>query len=866
MQMGDSSGASGASTCCGISSSQRMQIPWDRLGLARFRVVADDEADVAYFVDGTGSRTSPARTPENPPASNADAPTELTISFAPPEGNDEALLLDVQRLSQLVAPTLSDHSLVALCLHYGVEAESGPSAGDLGEVFLAIVSEACSLDKDVVSLLAQLEEEPLSGLFGRILLLPRIELQASQSDAEGVADPGPADARADAGSNGGWLDDDGWVSQSLPTFERRDGQIRMSKEVAETFTSGGSLVVEAGPGTGKTFAYLIPAIERLARGDDARVIISTRTKQLQEQLFYKDLPFLLARRGKGLKVALLKGRENYLCLRRWEILIRELSEGLERHKLRLLAPLARWLWETETGDIEENTAFHAQPGAPELWARLCDSHLHCVEPFCPLSNDCLSTKARRKARAADLAVVNHSLLLNDLGVARRVLGPYSHLIVDEGHSLEESARSAFTATLAPRVIDRLADELTPSRRRRVGFIRRAETSSEAERRATNLVAAMRGGAESVFRALGSDLPPDRRGEMPRLGRESVERVDRLRSVVDDLELAIEDIVDGLDDPELKREGEGQLMAVRELGGLLERLISPPDEETVRWFERDRRGLSIFFTPLEVAPILARSLYPLIESFVLTSATLSVDGDFGYLLRTLGLDEENAVRTVSVASPFSYADSMRLLAPANFPLPTEDGESYADALAELLNHLARETRRKGMVLFTSYRLLEDVRARLAADVAVLAQGVDGPRSKLIDRFRRHVGGMVLLGTDSFWEGVDLPGEQLEYLVVTRLPFAVPTDPVQSALSRRLLAQDHEPFFELSLPRAVLRLRQGVGRLIRTQRDRGVVILTDRRILTKSYGKLFVSSLPTALQVDPTPRRLVESAASWIREDA
>jgi len=336
--------------------------------------------------------------------------------------------------------------------------------------------------------------------------------------------------------------------------------------------------------------------------------------------------------------------------------------------------------------------------------------------------------------------------------------------------------------------------------------------------------------------------------------------------VDDLEDAIKDIVDGIEDPELKREGEGQLMAVREVSSLLAQLISPPDEETVRWFERDRRGLSIFFTPLEVAPILARSLYPLLEGFVLTSATLSVDGDFGYLLRTLGLDEDVAVRTVSVASPFSYADSMRLLAPASFPLPTEDGEAYADALAELLNRLARGTGRKGLALFTSYRLLEEVRERLGDDVAVLAQGADGPRSKLIDRFRSHPSGMLLLGTDSFWEGVDLPGEQLEYLVVTRLPFAVPTDPVQSALSRHLLARNHEPFFELSLPRAVLRLRQGVGRLIRTQRDRGVVILTDRRILTKSYGKLFVSSLPTTLRVGQTTEDLVKDAAAWIGKDA
>ena len=827
-----------------------MSVPWDELSLSRFLAIF--EQDQALFLDG--ERVGGA----------LDDAEVVEVVFGQPSGRGAKVTLDAGELARLILPTCPDYSLNALCGHFNLPLVSDCPAESLGRLFLALLEDACGIEKEVISLLVQLTEEPLSGLFGRILRLPGVTFA---SDPKGEPDDPLTSGENDAQDTGRGLEAGGWVSGELPSFERREGQIRMSNEVADVFREGGAIVVEAGPGTGKTFAYLIPAIERLRESEEARVIVSTRTKQLQEQLFLKDLPFLLSRMAPRLKVALLKGRENYLCLRRWELLIRELSESLERDRLRLLAPLARWLWQTETGDIDENTAFFAQPGAQELWARLCDSHLHCVEPFCPLTNDCLSTKARRKARAADLVVVNHSLLLNDLGVAGRVLGPYTHLIVDEGHALEESARSAFTATLAPRVIDRLADELTPSRRRREGFLRRSKAGADELQRATDLVSSMRSCGQSLFLELQAGFPAARRGELPTIEAEAVERADRLRSIVENVELAIEEIVDTIEDPELKKEGEGHLMAARELAELLARLVSAPDQETVRWFERDRRDLLVYFTPLEVAAILSRMLYPVLDALVLTSATLSVDGDFSYLLRTLGLDEADLnVRTVSVESPFSYADSMRLCAPANFPLPNDPGEIYASRVADLLTDLSRQIRRKGLALFTSYQLLEDVRRRLPGDVNVLAQGVDGPRTKLIERFRQQEGSTLLLGTDSFWEGVDLPGEQLEYLVVTRLPFAVPTDPVQAALSRRLIERDREPFSDLSLPRAVLRLRQGVGRLIRTRKDRGIVVLTDRRILTKSYGKSFVASLPTALQVSETAERLVDEAAIWMGEDA
>ena len=829
-----------------------MPIPWGELGLARFRAVAG--LDQTVFDSGKPSAPGPQ---------DVRLPTVIygsSLEGLAGTGATEAAVFDAHTLARVLHPTLSDHELETVAAAHGISVDTADRARCIGEVFGALIEEAIRLDHEVVVLLVRLLPEPLAALFQQaLLLLPSVLAEAEE---QGCPESEPGETSPPVTIVGDPLGPTGFVAQGLPSFERREGQIAMSEAVGRTFAEGGALVVEAGPGTGKTFAYLIPAIELLTRDRSARVVVSTRTKQLQEQLYAKDLPFLLRQMAPDLKVALLKGRGNYICLRRWEIAVRELSEGLDRDRLYMLAPLVRWLWETDTGDIDENTAFLSQPGAQDLWAQLCDHHLHCVEPFCPVSEECLSIGARRKARAARLAVVNHSLLLNDVGVARKVIGKYTHLVVDEGHALEESARSAFTATLAPRVLERLADELTPSRRRRVGFIRRAGGGEEETQRAMDLVATMRSSASTVFAAIARDLPPNRRAKTPPLRSDSIERVDRLRAVVENLELAVEELVDGIEDPELKREGEGHEMAVREVADLLARLVSPPDEETVRWYERDRAGLSLYFTPLEVAPILQRMLYPALDAFVLTSATLSIDGDFGFLMRSLGLEEAyEAPRSTTVPSPFSYADSMRLFAPDAFPLPTEDAGSYAERVAELLTILARELNRKGLVLFTSYQMLDDVRARLPEDVLALAQGIDGPRSKIIERFRRYEGGMLLFGTDSFWEGVDLPGDELEYLVITRLPFAVPTDPIQAALGNLVARSGRDPFMDLSLPRAVLRLRQGVGRLIRTRRDRGAVVLVDRRIVAKSYGRTFAAALPGRLERFESPEELAEGLSGW-----
>jgi len=823
-----------------------MEIPWDRLGLTRFSAAYEGES--LLFIDGVPQ-------PGRGPSSNIPL-VVYSADDVPSAGGENPYLLRL--LARVLTPTLASYELGAVCAHYGVRLRDGAFPEAIGRLFSALIDEAIGLDRRVVAVLARFLPLPLGDLFTRILPLPvpprDEEIPGPSASAGGGPDRIPSSVDEALGP-------DGFVSRTHPSYEFRAGQLDMARRIAARFEDGGALAVEAGPGTGKTFAYLIPAILHLLEDGSARVVVSTRTKQLQEQLYTKDIPFLTSVLAPDLKVALLKGRENYLCLRRWEILVGELSESLERDRLVLLAPLVRWLMETETGDIEENRAFLSALGARELWGRLADSPNHCLEGFCPHIDDCFSVRARRRARAADLVVVNHSLLLADTAARGVILGEYSHLVVDEAHSLEDAARKAFTASMSRRIIERFADELVPQQPHRRGWLRRISLPPEELRSVSDGVASLRTATVRLFSSIAPRLPSVQRGPIPILS-ELTEEMEGMGRALHRLEVELEGVKERIEEPDLKREADGYIETVRGLSEVVQRLRDRPDEETVHWFEREGEDLSLNLTPLEVAPILADLLYPRLKAIVLTSATLSLGGDFDYLCWALGLAQAfSEVETRVVRGPFPYAERMRICVPSFLPSVVEEPEAYASSLAELLTRIHTAVDRKGLVLFTSYRMLNAVRDLLPRSVPVLAQGIDGARSGLIERFRRHRGGLLLFGTDSFWEGVDLPGEELELLVITRLPFLVPTDPINAALAERYEKLGHDPFSSLSVPQAILRLRQGVGRLIRMVTDRGVVLITDGRILSKPYGERFRNALPVPIEPFSEPSRIVDDIAAW-----
>ncbi|RLE36924.1 hypothetical protein DRJ12_03755, partial [Candidatus Acetothermia bacterium] len=386
-----------------------MGIPWDRLGLTRFCSVHKGEA--LLFIDGS-------------PRPGIEPPVGVPlvvydVSDLPPGREAYRLRL----LARVLSPTLAGYRLRTVSAHYGISLREEVLPEAIGRLFAALIEEALKLDRRIVAVLSRFLPPPLGDLFARILplLIPPPGQEGAEPAVSGEKGPDRPLLSVDQALGPGGL-----VARNHSSYEFRSGQLDMARRVAARFAEGGGLVVEAGPGTGKTFAYLIPAILHLLQDGTSRVVVSTRTKQLQEQLYREDLPFLTSLLAPGLKTALLKGRNNYLCLRRWETLVAELSGSLERDRLVLLSPLVRWMMETETGDIEENRAFFSEPGSRELWGRLFDSPNHCLEGFCPHSDECFSVRARRRARAADLVVVNHSLLFADVAAGGAILGGYTH--------------------------------------------------------------------------------------------------------------------------------------------------------------------------------------------------------------------------------------------------------------------------------------------------------------------------------------------------------------------------------------------------------------------------------------------------------
>ncbi len=816
------------------------QLPWEKVGLGRVSVIASGKK--ALFVNGIFTQSNQAESDE-----------AVCLVF---EAGDEETI-DVGLLARTLLPTLPDHRLAGICAHYGIRNKDGPER--LFAIFSSLVEECLKLSPDLLVLLAELLPAATGDLVRRLIMFAKPEQMPIADEQAPLSLPPPVSLAA-------VLSPMGLLAKDLALFEERSGQKEMAQYVFDALSHEGTAVVEAGPGTGKTFAYLIPIILYLRDHADARVVVSTRTKQLQEQVHGKDVPFLAAHLFPALRIALLKGRRNYLCLRRWQTTLGELIEGLERDLLPTLAPLARWLFETSTGDIEENSAFLSDNRAHRLWKRLYDDPHRCLGTFCEFYEDCFSVAARRRARRANLVVVNHSLLLADQQMDQGIIGEYQFLIVDEAHALETAARQAFTTTLTVHTVESFLRAIEhPLGRRTGGWLSRLPLSrlDDKVRGVHDLVSSLRGANARLFASIGQGLPPGR-GRSPNLLPFHGE-MSTLIQGLEALARSIEALSDLLDTQENKHEADGLIAEVDGIVHAFDKIFSSTDDNSVCWYEFIADEPYLHHSPLTVAPFLEDKLFPHLTSLTLTSATLSQGGDFRYLNESLGLKSApGKVSYASVANPFSYETRMRMLYADFLPPVTAATDTYAGAIADCIIRILAETDRKILVLFTSYRLLKAVLTAIGDDSSVLAQGVDGPRAKLLARFKNRKRGTILLGTDSFWEGVDLPGEALEILIITRLPFPVPTDPVFSALADRLTANGRDAFTDLSLPQAILKLRQGVGRLIRTTSDRGVIIITDQRITSKGYGQRFAAALPIAGKRISDMDGLISEVEEWFAD--
>jgi ATP-dependent DNA helicase DinG len=608
----------------------------------------------------------------------------------------------------------------------------------------------------------------------------------------------------------------GRLARVLPGYEERPAQQRLSEAVAGVLEGGGLLLAEAGTGTGKTLAYLLPAVE-VGR----RVVVSTGTKNLQEQLVQKDIPILARALGRELSVAVMKGRGNYLCLLRFSS-FGKAGTFRRTDDIPLFRAVEAWAPRTQTGDRAEIPDL---PDAVDFWREVSAASENCIGQSCSLFDECWVTRMRQRALEADLVVVNHHLLCADLAVKDdsygQVIPPYDTVILDEAHLLEDVATQYFGVQVSSYRVEELARDV--ERELKAAELDARDVRAEVE--------GVRTRAERFFRRLAGAAP----GRLPagwvmdRAPEEALGLLQRLEGLRTSL-LAIPDR------PEPLAGLAGRALA---LAAGLAFLFKAEDDGHVYFVETRGRGVFLRATPIDVSGRLKELLFDRVRAAVLTSATLAVDGGFAYVKDRLGIE---ATDELLLPSPFHYEEQAVLYVPRHLPEPPSPG--FVDRAAEEILGLVELSRGRAFVLFTSYANMNAVAERIAGRTRypVFIQG-EAPKPVLLDSFREtpHA---VLLATASFWQGVDVAGEQLSCVIVDKLPFASPGDPVVAARIERLRSRGGNPFAEYQVPVAILMLKQGLGRLIRTSSDTGILAVLDSRLLRRSYGQRFLESLPPA----------------------
>ena len=639
----------------------------------------------------------------------------------------------------------------------------------------------------------------------------------------------------------------GALARAVDGFEPRVGQRAMAGAVSRVLEDGGTLLAEAGTGTGKTLAYLIPAI--LSR---QRVLVSTGTKNLQEQIFFKDLPALRAALGIPFTSTLMKGRSNYLCRHRYE-LYRDGVEGNTSHAGRLIDTSDRvllpvidaWVATTETGDRAE---LRDLPEDVPIWKEIAADAETCLGTKCPRYGDCFVTLMRQRAAEADVVIVNHHLLCADAAVRRseygEVIPSCPTLVVDEAHQLEDVATQYFGVTFSSFRVDDLVRDAA-----RESAVAGADQTADLAR----AIARVADRARTFFNGLSMSRASEHGESRARYNAESlVEHFEdgmMLAGALEGLEAtaALAQKPTGgdgnRDAPAAAADGREALAAIQRRAGELRTdlrfLMRAGDEDFVYFVETRGRGVFLRALPVDVSRIVVDALFGRMRTTILTSATLAVDGSFEYIKARLGIRDASELR---VSSEFDYTRQALLYLPRRMPPPRAPtfGESAAREVIELL----KRSRGRAFVLFTSYATLRTVQqfVEMTLPFPILVQGT-APRSTLIEQFRStpHA---VLLATSSFWQGVDVAGDALSCVIVDKLPFASPTDPVTAARIEAINARGGDAFSEYQVPLAILALQQGLGRLIRHRTDRGVLAVLDPRLRTMGYGRRFLSSLPPA----------------------
>ncbi len=679
----------------------------------------------------------------------------------------------------------------------------------------------------------------------------------------------------------------GILEKRLKGYESRPGQFRMAAAVAKALLTSGHLVAEAGTGTGKSYAYLIPSLW-WAKKTGKKVVVATHTIPLQEQLFKKDLPVLTQVLPFSFKGALLKGKGNYLCLKKW-LWLQNYYHDLNPIEKHALLSVMVWLRETENGDWQEVAQI---PGLSGIWRDLNADYESCIPGKCAEANRCFMLQARKKAEEADVVIINHSLLFSDIKTGNNVLPEYHELVIDEAHHLYQSALEQLGDEISLEQLSRTLDLIhRPAGggfygniKARSGFWARlmpVEVWDLFLGRLEELPESCRDiyeQAEEVFiilsQILGENLSyrltaqcqKETWWETLEIQFENLQgrlsrTVDCLRSMVNSLA--------GLEIDECEDLGYEISGRIRDLEGIRECFalaLQVAEPTRVSWLERSNR-ITLKTSPVDVSEILKKKLFSLLDSAVLTSATVSISGSFQHFLGEVGLKADTP--TLLVESPFDYERQMRLFIVKDLIDSKHSELFHLEDVVEFIAEVTGRMQGRTLVLFTSHHFLREVHNPLKkrleeTGLELLAQGLDGSRNAILEEFLKNPKS-VLLGANSFWEGIDIPGDKLSCVILIKLPFWPPSMPLIAARSEYLEARGRNSFNDFLLPEAVLRFKQGFGRLIRSKSDRGLVILCDARAIEKRYGRVFLTSLPVRTHIRANKSQILDKIDGWLAEE-
>jgi ATP-dependent DNA helicase DinG len=819
---------------------------------------------------------------------------------------------DTSELARVYFPFVNDHKLGTMTKHFGIKLENAhralADATATGYLMLAITSHATKHYSLITnarlfdfSRQAQHSESLHDYLSRLVEYQRRYALLGEKARPPQTHRPNVVEythSQTELRSMRDVFSLDGLLASRYPNFEFRNGQIQMAEAVQDCFKAERHLAVEAGTGVGKSFAYLVPSIQ-FAYTQKTRVVISTNTKNLQEQLFFKDIPQLGKMLPVDFKAALVKGRENYICERRWNEFLLEQARGISTYEARSLLYLFIWKILTQSGDISENSSFD-RTRFNIVWRKICSDRYLCMGRKCPHAASCYVMRLRKHIEDSTIVVANHSLLLADIQMENSTLGEYGYLVVDEAHNLMNTATRHLGFSLGYPDVNSLLNQLAgTSKRKPGGFLHQIETALSRSLAAKGVkdhlqllvrniavdVDILRKDSTVFFEEVASQVESAKSygklriknpAEYPVLRKHLSKLIEDWKNLMKNLQ-ATANVISGIDSKQIPNYDtitdtlSAFFMHASETELRLLTLENPDLETHAYWMENEIKpernvpSSTLNYAPVEVSGQLKTMLYDVVPSIVFTSATLAIRGSFRYFFNQsgLGLLEPDRIRETIVDSPFDYDHQSKLFV-GSF-LPEHKDRFFLNQALSCVEQLVLGTNVGTMILFTSYNDLNSVYDHLGDALyhrgrPFFAQGKAGSRSSILEQFKEHTNA-VLLGTNSFWEGVDVQGESLSLLILFKLPFLVPSEPIVEAYIDKLERENKPSFMHYMLPNALLRLRQGFGRLIRSKSDRGVVLIMDSRVSNKQYGEYFKQVLPTTCTESRNELELISGISSF-----